>query len=389
MSVLPPLQLRPLPQINLRHLFVLTDGTGILQHATHSTPDLHHGYCTDDNARALIAAVKVRSLPRELRAPGGPIVSDPDQLVIVTQRYLAFLAYAFNAKAGRFRNFMQYDRTWLEEVGSEDSHARTIWALGEAVRRAPNEDIRDLVERLLRDALPAVERFEHLKPRAYALIGLDEYLRAAGDEQPATRFRREMAEHLFDVWRAHATNDWPWWEDWLTWGNAKLPHALLAAGAALNRQDMVDTALRALRWLLDVQTGEQGQLSIIGNDGWYFRGRHRARYAQQPIEAKGLVQVCLAAATVTGERQWADEACRCFEWFTGRNDTNRPLYNADTGGGQDGLEATGVNTNQGAESTLAYILAALELHAYDLAQKGDEEPAYAAPSAPTPPQGSH
>lgn len=369
MRLLPPLYVSPLPRINLKHLFVLTDDTGILQHATRSTPDLHHGYCTDDNARALIAGVKLWALPCELWDSGQPLAYSPDQLLIAMQRYLAFLAYAFNAEAGRFRNFMQYDRTWLEKVGSEDSHARTIWALGKAVHLAPNDDIRQLADELLRRALPAVERFEHLRPRAYALIGLDEYLVARGEAELAPPLRESMAEQLLEIWQQHATSDWPWWEDWLTWGNAKLPHALLVAGSSLSRPDMVEAALKALSWLLDVQTGHQGQLSIIGNNGWYFRGRRRARYAQQPIEAKGLVQVCLAAATVTGERRWADQACRCFEWFLGRNDTHLSLYNAQTGGGQDGLGAGGVNANQGAESTLAYLLSVLELHHYNLARK--------------------
>lgn len=174
---------------------------------------------------------------------------------------------------------------------------------------------------------------------------------------------------------AHSTPDWPWWEDSLTWGNAKLPHAMLVAGSALGRDDMVRSALTAIGWLLKVQTGEAGQLSIIGNQGWFFRGGVRAPFDQQPIEAKGLVQACLAAATITREKQWADQARRCFEWFAGRNDLDLPLYNSETGGCHDGLTPGGVNANQGAESTLAYILSVLELHQYDRTQKAEQNTA--------------
>ncbi len=370
----PALQIDPLPTLNLTHLLVLTDDTGILQHATYATPDLHHGYCTDDNARALIAAVNVLSLPREVWAQGDTVASDPDRLLIATQRYLAFLHYAFNDAAHRFRNFMQYDRSWLEEVGSEDSHARTIWGLGKAIRLAPSRDIRTLAERLMDRALPAVNEFHHLRPWAYALLGFDAYARARGTHPLAEAARAELAERLFAILQEHATDEWPWWEDWLTWGNAKLPHALLVGGHALHRDDMIHAALRALRWILDVQTGDHGQLSIIGNAGWYLRGNpERARFDQQPIEAKALVQACLTAAAVTRDPVWARQAERCFAWFTGGNDLGLPVYNAKTGGGQDGLTVHGVNANQGAESTLAYTLSVLALHNYERCRTGDLE----------------
>jgi len=369
MSNLPPLELSPLPEVDLRHLFVLTDDTGMLQHATHATPDLHHGYCTDDNARALIAAVKVAALPPETWVGNHGYAED--DLLVATQRYLAFLAYAYNPEAGRFRNFMQYDRTWLEEVGSEDSHARTVWALGKVVRLAPNDDTRDLAERLMHQAMPAAEGFAHLRPWAYSLLGVDEYLRAGEGRNLAERLRYALGQQLFARWNEHASPDWPWWEDSLTWGNAKLPHAMLTAALAEERPKMRDAALDALRWLLDVQTGESGQLSIVGNHGWYHRGGEKAKFDQQPIEAKSLIQACLTAAAGTGDAYWTEQAVRCFEWFGGRNDVGAPLYNPDTGGGQDGLTEHGPNSNQGAESTLAYIMSVLELHLYDRASKGE------------------
>jgi len=380
MAALPALDVDPLPQIDLRHVFVLTDDTGILQHANRGTPDLHHGYCTDDNARALIAAVKLWALPQDAWAPAEPDLPGPNDVLVATQRYLAFLAYAFNPGRGRFRNFMQYDRSWLEEVGSEDSHARTVWGLGMAYRLAPNDGVRDLADELMDRALSAVETFPSLRPWAYALLGLDEYLLARPDHEPARRLHRALTQRLFERWQAQAADDWPWWEDSLTWGNAKLPHAMLVAAERLGRADVVDAALKALRWLLEIQRAADGHLSVVGNQGWYIRGGPRAHYDQQPIEAKALVQACLAAAGITGDTYWAVEAGRAFRWFTGHNDAGASLYNPETGGGFDGFGSGGVNANQGAESTLAYLLSVLELHLYDLARRG-QSPVPAAPRA--------
>jgi len=264
---------------------------------------------------------------------------------------------------------MDYDRRWAEDVGSEDSHARALWALGVATRRGRTPDIRDLANKLFGEALPAAGAFTNLRPWAYVLLGLDEYLRTGKDGERAADMRRNLARRLLKAWQANSTDEWPWWEDRLTWGNAKLPHALLISGARLSHDGMVDAALKALGWLLDVQRADSGELSIIGNKGWCVRGKQRARFDQQPIEAKGLVQACLAAAMITRDPRWAREARRCFEWFLGGNDVNAVMYNARTGGCQDGLGPDGAHPNQGAESTLAYVLAVLELHLYDRAQK--------------------
>lgn len=341
-----------LPEIDLRQLMRLTDDTGMFQHALHQLPDPNHGYCVDDNCRALIAAV----LDAQLRG------LDPQRCPL--DRYLGFVAYAFNPDNGRFRNFMSYDRRWLEEAGSDDSHARTLWSLGVTVRRAPNESIRDLADGLFRRGLPAARQFQFVHPWAYTLLGLAEILAHPAPPEDARPAAQRIAQQMLDAWRANATEDWPWWTDTLTWGNAKLSQAMIAIGDRLGRDDMLELGLRTLRWCLDVQTGEDGQLSIIGNDGWMTRDGHRARFDQQPIEAQGFVQACLAAAQVTGDEQWAAEASRCFEWFTGRNDLGVPLYHPETGGCQDGLRPDGPNKNQGAESVLAYLLSVLELHLY-------------------------
>ncbi|MFW6060716.1 MAG: Gfo/Idh/MocA family oxidoreductase [Phycisphaeraceae bacterium] len=342
----------PLPEIDLRQLLRLTDDTGIFQHATHLLPDPSHGYCTDDNARALIAAV----LHAELRGY--------DEHTVPLQRYLAFVAYAFNPDNGRFRNFMSYDRRWLEEAGSEDSHGRALWALGVTVQRTPDTPVRDFADQLLHKGLSAVRaQLNHLRPWAFALLGLNAYLQARDDDH-VRALRDDLAEKLYQQWRAHASDDWPWWEDILTWGNARLPHAMLLAGQGMGHRGMIDAALRALQWCLDIQTAPDGHLSIIGNDGWYVRGGKKAQFDQQPLEAYAFVDACIAAAEITDDPQWAQHAWRCFEWFRGRNDVGAPLYHDETGGCQDGLSAHGPNQNQGAESSLAYLLSVLALHHY-------------------------
>ncbi len=357
------------PKIDLRQLQRMTDDTGLFQHALYSMPDPKHGYCIDDNARALIAAL----LHSQLRGY--------DERVVPLHRYLTFLAYAFNEDRRRFRNFMSYDRRWLEEEGSQDSQGRAIWALGLAVSMAPTDSVRELAQNLFQKALAAIEDFQYLRSWAFALIGLEEYLKKVDDDEGAKQLRDRFACKLFDAYQSHATDDWPWWEDLVTYDNAKLPHALLISGKAMQRYDMMGAALKSLKWLIRMQTADSGEsaggrwpvagggkleghLSIIGNQGWLRKGSSRAKFDQQPLEAYAMVHGCLTAANITGESTWADLAWWCFEWFRGRNDMGVPLYHSETGGCQDGLGESGPNKNQGAESILAYLLSVLELHVY-------------------------
>ena len=344
--------LDPLPEIDLRHLARLTDDTGLFQHAAFGVPDLAHGYCTDDNARALIAATE------------HALLRGRDEKLVPLSRYRAFLAYAFDPGTGRFRNFMGFDRRWREAHGSEDSHGRALWALGLAVRHAPDPGVRELALRLFRGALPAVGAFTSPRAHAFALVGLDAYLRSEPADEGRAGLRARLATRLLEGWRANASGDWPWPEDTVTYDNAKLPHALVASGAALDDKAMRETGLASLRWLVEVQTAPAGHFSFIGNRGWMTRGGARARFDQQPLEAFGLVHACLAAARATGEAAWLGEARRAFDWFLGGNDLSLPLYDETTGGCCDGLTPDEVNRNQGAESTLAYLLSVLEMRAH-------------------------
>lgn len=353
----PPAVGGTLPEVDLRQLRRMTDGTGILQHAVYGVPDPNHGYCIDDNARALIAAVHHAKL----------FGYDEDALPL--SKYLAFVAYAYNEEIGAFRNFMSYDRRWLEERGSEDSQGRAIWALGLTVRDAPTADLQNLAGDLFRKGLPGVAKLAPLRSRAFTLLGLNAYLDYESDYAPVLELRDRFAESLYAVYRAYATADWPWWERLVTYDNAKLCQALYESGRAMGRDDMKRDAAAALHWLITQQTAcnEAGQtwLSIIGNDGWLAPDRPRAFFDQQPLEAYALTQACLVVAHGEADAAaavaWRERAAWCFAWFLGRNDLGKPLADPVTGGCRDGLQVTGVNRNQGAESSLAYLLSLLLL----------------------------
>ena len=338
---------RQLPEVDLRHLRTMTDDTGLLQHARFAVPDRSFGYTTDDNTRALIAALWTYEM---LGEPG---------LVRLATVYLSFLEDAFNPERGRFRNYLSYDRRWLEEVGSEDSHGRSLWGLGTAVALSPNPGFGACALHLFNQALPAVEHFKSPRSWAFALIGIHAYLRRFGGDSGARRVREELALRLYERFRGHATREWPWLEDSLNYANGKLVQALLLSGQWLRRGEMVEQALESLRWLLRVQTTPEGSLSLVGNRGWYRRGGQQARFDQQPIDAHALLDACLEAYNVTQETCWITEADRCLEWFLGRNDLGESLYDHSTGGCRDGLLAEGANQNQGAESTLAWLLSLL------------------------------
>jgi len=339
-----------LPEINLGHLRTLTDDTGILQHANYTIPDRGHGYCTDDNARALlVAAMGERFLP-----------DNGAELEFLSGHYLGFLLYAFNEKKGRFRNFMTYSRRWKEEIGSEDAHGRALWSLGKAVAFLENPGHIAMSTILFTKALRAAENFYSPRAVAFSLIGMHAYLDKFAGDSDVRRVRTVLANRLFDQFNANAVEDWPWPENSLNYANAKLPHALLLSGRWMLRKDMIDMGLASLRWLINVQT-EDGHFVPVGCNGWYARGGAKARFDQQPIEANAMVEACVEAFDITRDQSWFDNAVMCFNWFIGHNDLNLPLYDDKTGGCRDGLMADGINQNEGAESSLAWLLSLMAL----------------------------
>ena len=338
-----------IPDVNLAHLRRLTDDTGILQHAVYAMPNRHHGYCTDDNCRALVCALRYFDLTRE------------DSVVALADKYLSFTHHAFNPEKQRFRNFLSYDRTWLEEIGSEDVHGRTVWALGSAVMLAPNDAILSLSIRMLHEAIEQLESFTSPRAWAFALIGLHAYLTRFGGDTPARRVRQTLATRLKAQFQANSSTDWPWCDDVLTYDNAKLPHALILTGTDSNDPEMLQQGLHSLEWLVKLQILESGRVSLIGNRGWLSRDGKRARFDQQPVEAMAMTEACAEAFRVTKEEIWFDRARTFLDWFTGNNDTGASLYDHQTGGCRDGLSADGPNLNQGAESTLAWLMALMTM----------------------------
>ncbi len=349
-----PLDQRPadLPALKLNHLRRLTDGTGMIQHAKYIVPNYHEGYSIDDNARALIAAM----LLAELELGNG------HSLELAT-RYLAFISYAFNPKTGRFRNFMDFQRNWLETSGSDDSLGRTLWALGTVLGRSGNPSLRGIAGSLFEQALPAID--ETTSPRAWAftLLGIHEYLRRFEGDRLVNQVRDELADRLLELYQTCRADDWRWFEGTLSYCNAVLPHALLLCGQWIPNSGMIDIGIESLHWLAELQLTDEpdAHFSPIGCNGFYTRGGERARFDQQPVEAHTMASACLEAWRCTGDENWLQKARCTFNWFLGNNDLNLPLYDPTTGGCRDGLHPDRPNENQGAESTLAFIQTLLEL----------------------------
>jgi glycosyltransferase involved in cell wall biosynthesis len=343
-----------LPPIKIDHLERLTDATGILQHAIFDVPNYDEGYTTDDNARALIVSTLLEEVGEDCSTARS-----------LASRFLAFLWYAYNQKIGRFRNFLSYDRCWMEEVGSEDSHGRALWGLGAVLGHAEDTGFRGLASRLFGLSLPAVLQFSSPRAWAFTLIGLDGYLREFSGDRVAQNTRKTLVEKLLGLYKQTSCSEWLWFEDRLAYSNASLPHALLVAGRQTGRQDAVEIGLETLRWLADIQRAEEGHFVPIGSNGFYSKGGEKARFDQQPIEASAMVSACLAAFRLTLDERWRDEASRAFEWFLGRNDLGISLYDPFSGGCRDGLHADRANENQGAESSLAFLLSLLEMRLAD------------------------
>jgi len=340
-----------LPPLRLDHIIRMSDGTGIFQHAIYNVPNFHEGYCTDDNARAYI-------LSSELDEIGGPASENLDRLATA---YLAFLAAALNYGTGRFRNFMSHTREWLEAAGSEDSHARALWATGVGAGRSRKDGHRRLSAQLFERGLSAVESFSSPRAWAFTLLGIHEYLRTFGSNPAALAARHSLTAKLVALWQNCATENWPWFEPSATYDNARLCQALILSGQWLPHSEALQIGLESLRWLTSIQKTQGGHFRPIGSNGFYQRDGARADFDQQPVEAQAVVSACLEAFRATQDPFWAREAKRAFEWFLGRNDLGRSLYDATTGGCSDGLHEDRISNNQGAESSLAFLLSLADM----------------------------
>jgi glycosyltransferase involved in cell wall biosynthesis len=337
------------PDMQIGHFLSMCDDTGLFQHAVHSVPDRSHGYCVDDNARALLLACA-------LNTPGEEPLPD-----VLTARFAAFVQHAWNPDAKRFRNFMGFNRTWLEEFGSEDSHGRTLWALGEAARSDASPSRRRWAAALFAQALPTAEAFRSPRAWGFTLLGLDAYCAVVANDLHAREVRLALADRLMDLLACVETPDWVWFEAGLAYDNARLPQALMLTGMATRTPVYVDAGLKSLRWLMMQQTAPAGHFRPVGTAGFGEQRQAPRAFDQQPVEATATIAACLTAWRAEGDAEWKALATRVFAWFLGSNDLSVALADPETGSCCDGLHPDRANENLGGESVLSYLLGLAEI----------------------------
>jgi glycosyltransferase involved in cell wall biosynthesis len=356
-----------LPTTQIGYFLSLCDDTGILQHALHCVPDRSHGYCTDDNARALLVACSLNGSGEQ------PL---PDSL---TGRFAAFIQHAWNPDRKRFRNFLGFNRHWLEDLGSEDSHGRALWALGECARSGRSPSLCRWAASLFAEALPPVESFTSPRAWSFALLGLDAYCCALAEDGAATRLRILLADRLTGLLARSESPDWEWFEASLAYDNARLSQALIVTGMATQTRSYVSAGLRSLRWLMQLQTSLTGIFRPIGSQSFGASRVLPQAFDQQPLEASAAISACLAAWRADGDPLWRADATRAFAWFLGSNDLSLPLVDVETGSCRDGLHPDRANENRGGESAVSYLLSLTEMH--ELVALSDERPRLASARA--------
>jgi glycosyltransferase involved in cell wall biosynthesis len=336
------------PQVNLQHFLSMCDDTGLFQHAVHTVPDRSHGYCVDDNARALLLACT-------LNASGEERMSET-----VTSRFAAFVQHAWNPDTRRFRNFMSFDRRWLEDQGSEDSHGRTLWALGECSRSDVSVARSRWAAALFEQGLASVADFTSPRAWAFTLLGLEAVRSSASQNSRIIEFQHLLAGKLLALLSTVESPDWVWFENELAYDNARLPQALIVTGGSTSTPEYTAAGLRALRWLTGVQTSAAGFFRPVGSLSFGVQRQRPRPFDQQPLEAAATVGAALAAWRADGDLQWRATAAGALEWFFGANDLSIALVDPLTGGCCDGLHPDRPNENNGGESVVSYLLALVE-----------------------------
>ncbi|MDH5783163.1 MAG: glycosyltransferase [Candidatus Bathyarchaeota archaeon] len=336
-----------IPPIKLDYLRALTDDTGIIQHTKFATPNRREGYTTDDNARALIACTKYHH-----------IHSDP-KIARLAGIYLGFL-YHMQMTDGRFHNFLSYDRHFLDNVGSEDCMGRALWACGYAMKSNLDREKKLVSKEVFDKGLPHVHNFRSPRAKAFAILGLSYYQQAYLEDQNLTLNMIRLVDQLLNNYKNESSGDWHWFEPYLTYSNARLTQALFEAYRNTKKEEYCQIAEESLGFLVENQMVND-EFVPIGNNGWFPRGGRKALYDQQSIEASCMTEAALTALQTTGDEEYRRTAYTIFEWYLGRNPQKVMVYNLETGGCYDGITPSGVNLNQGAEATVAYLLARLEL----------------------------
>jgi len=346
---LSPMRSASPPAIQLGHLCLMCDDTGLFQHAIQIIPDRSHGYCVDDNARALMLA-------SALNGPGERPMADE-----LVGRFAAFVQHAWNPEEKRFRNFMGFDRRWTEEVGSEDSHGRAIWALGECARNDSNAGRKKWAASLFLTALPAARSFSSPRSWAFTLLGINSYAEATDLDSGSRELRHQLAERLMGILSAVESRQWVWFEKGLSYDNARLPQALIVTGLSTSVPSYVNAGLRSLRWLMTQQTTEGGLFRPVGSQSFGDELSPPRAFDQQPLEATASIAACCAAWRADSDMKWRSDALRAFAWFTGSNDLSTSLIDVESGSCCDGLHPDRPNENRGGESLVSYLLALAEI----------------------------
>lgn len=336
-----------LPPIKLDFLKLLTDDTGIIQHAKFATPKRQEGYTTDDNARALMACIKYHQ------------IYDGSEVEKLIGAYLSFLLH-MQRPDGRMHNLLSYHRLFEDEVGSEDCMGRALWACGRTMNSNLHTEKKLISKEIFDKVFPWVPDFKSLRSKAFAILGLCHYYKAYPQDQNVILNMKALADQLLNNYKLESSSDWRWFEPYLTYVNGRLPQALFEAYENTHNERYLQTAKAALDFLLKVQMTDDVFVPI-GNKGWYKRGEKRATYDQQSIEASCMVEAATAAFRATGDEKYRRTAHTIFNWFLGRNLQHVTVYNPKTGGCHDGITPKGLNLNQGAEATVSYLLARLEL----------------------------
>ncbi|SEM75151.1 Glycosyltransferase involved in cell wall bisynthesis [bacterium A37T11] len=368
----PVINLEEMPLFTLDHVFRLTDDTGIIQHAKYGIPNLKEGYCMDDNARALIAVLMVYNQDKNTEG------------LKLLPIYLSFIQY-MQREDGNFRNFLSFKREYLDEVGSEDSFGRTIWSLGYLIHHAPNNSYREFAYELFRYSVPHFKKLVHLRGIADTLIGLHHYLQVNKHDKEILAQSRELATVLMKSYEQNRDRDWHWFEEKMTYDNAILPLALLCFYETTGDQQAYAIAMESTDFLTS-KTLKNGVLTPVGNNGWLNKDGDMAVYDQQAIETMAMVLLYSKAWEITGDNNYILQMYTCYQWFLGNNSLHMPLYDEETGGCCDGLQVNGVNRNQGAESSLAYLISHLTVLAANAEviedsdkQTGEQKPVFSIP----------
>ncbi len=336
-----------LPEFSLAHIKRMTDPTGIIQHAKYGIPNLKEGYCLDDNARALLMVLMAYRQKK-----------DPLALELLPI-YLSYIHYMQN-KDGTFRNFLSFKRDYLDEVGSEDSFGRAVWALGYLIGNSPNDAYYQSGRMIFFEACPNFEKLQSLRGIANTMIGICYYLMVNKSDESMIEILRKLTFKIIDQYDVESSPEWKWFEPILCYDNAILPLSLFYSYQFIKEEKVLSVALEAMNFLISINL-KDGYLSLIGNQKWYRKGGERAYFAQQPVDTMAMVLMFYQAFIATNDKQYLNQMYTSFMWFLGENDLRMNLYDFETSGCCDGIEEYGINRNQGAESSLAYLISHLRI----------------------------